>query len=160
MNPNQLSQLAIVILLGSIVGLSQNIDSSNRFSQNSASFFGPKQKAVKKVYELSNNQPFASYQFVSDVYDYSYQFIFLSMIRSGSPAPTEFSYAKGESSYIQQKYISTSEILPEKVFLIVEEAVYQNVFDSWWQNTTRDLEILSEHKINNAITVYEAKPNY
>jgi len=159
LSSKQLSQLAVVILLGSIIGLSQNIDSSKRFSQNSATFFGPKQEAVKKVYELSNGQPFASYQFVPEVYDYTYQFIFLNMIKYGAPTPTEFSYAKGESSYIQQKYISANEILPEQVFLIVEKAVYENVFDTWWQSTTQNLEILSEHKINNAITVYEAKPN-
>lgn len=126
----------------------------------------PKQAAVAKVYELAQGQPFVSYHFVPEVYDYAYQVVYLRAIRAGLPVPQEFSYAPGEVSYVPQKVSllagKTTQVsdtgnpsTSPRTFLIVEKYVYPDVFEQWQQRVVGDKKVIGQYPINQAITVLE-----
>lgn len=149
--------LLIGITLLSFIHLRNDFLNYQQLAQNEAFLYAPKAKAVETAYTLSEGKPFASYHFVPEVYDYTYQHIYLTKIRSGSVMPTEFSYAPGEMTYIPYKHIQPTSESPEYIMLIVEKAVYQDVQDDWKKRVMSDLEILDEVQINNAITVYKTR---
>lgn len=126
-------------------------------SKNTADLYAPKLAAVEMAYDIANGATFSSYHFVPQVYDYTYQFLYLNKIRQGYAAPAEFSYAPGETAYNTYKHISAVPTDSDLVFLIVEKPHYQNVQDEWWDRVAANLVIENEYKIGNAITLYQAR---
>lgn len=150
--------LGLFIFLA-IINFYQSFKVATRISQDQSIFYAPKEKAVLKVYELAGDKSFVSYQFVPEIYDYTYQHIFMNKIDRGFQKPNEFSYAPGETTYIQQKHFEVENKEPDKVFLIVEND-YSNakIFDSWWNRVVvNKLEIINYYAINSSIKVYEAR---
>ena len=131
------------------------LDLANR----TADLYQPKQIAVDTVYDMANGAEFSSYQFVPQVYDYTYQYIFLNKIRQGAQIPAEFSYAPEKTDYNTYKHIDAIQTDSELVFLIVEKPHYQNVQDEWWDAITSELTIVDTVNISDAITVYKAYKN-
>lgn len=119
--------------------------------------YAPKLEAVETIYALADSQEFSSYHFVPQIYDYTYQFIYLNKIRQGYVSPAEFSYAPSEYAYNTYKHISATPTDSDLVFLIVEKPQYQNVQDEWWNRVGTDLTIEKEIQISGAITVYQAR---
>ncbi len=156
-------KLIIVIVI--LLSLPQTVRSRLHFQQmatQDAILLAPKMKAVKKVYELSQDQPFASYQYLPELYDYPYQFIFRYLMRRGYSQPVEYSYAPGEVAHMSKVSAKiTQELaneLPKQRFLIIERPTYDFIFDEWWGRVAKPLDILEKHEINEAIDVYKAQP--
>jgi len=144
-----------VFLILSLLDFKNHLGHAKVLAQTESFFFGPKYEAVEKVYELSEGKPFASYHFVKEVYDYTYQYIYLYSIDQGRPIPVEFSYAPGETLYIPQKHIQAKKQKPEYIFLIVEDYYSQQIFEQWWLRVASELEIIEEYEVNAAIKIYK-----
>ncbi|MBD3279636.1 MAG: hypothetical protein GF390_02905 [Candidatus Pacebacteria bacterium] len=153
--------LKLIILLVIVLSgyqLANNYSWTNYLTEQASFPYLPKQQAVNKVYELSNGQSFASYHFVKEVYDYTYQQIYLSLIDQGYEQPVEFSYLPGKTAYIPQKRLLVKKSKPPaQVFLIVEEYYSEAVFQDWWWRVTQQLEIVNSYPINQSIVVYQAR---
>ncbi|MGD9129657.1 MAG: hypothetical protein PVJ09_04185 [Candidatus Woesebacteria bacterium] len=170
--------LLIILFTGvALINLSQSLDHYQLLAQTESFPFSAKLAAVKKVYQLSEGQKFSSYHFVPEVYDYTYQQIYLYLIDQDYPEPLEFSYAPGEFTYMRPQYLplqppklqkqdssqADDSMMAENietsnlVFLIVEKYYSQEVFNQWWQRVSADLEILESSQINDAIRVYKAR---
>jgi hypothetical protein len=148
----------ILICLGTL-RMMQNSADYREALENQTFPYAPKLEAVKTVYELSQGKPFVSYHFVPEIYDYTYQQIYLYLINRGYPLPVEFSYAPGEMDYVPQKNVPGYETIPEYTFLIVEKGLNEPLYSSWQQRVVGGLTILEEYPINNALTVYKAEKN-
>lgn len=147
----------VVFFVLAVLHASSQRGTYERLATQTADLYAPKAEAVQTIYDMAGEQEFRSYHFVPQVYDYTYQFIYLNEIRKGAYTPAEFSYAPGETSYNVYKHISPTSSDSDLVFLIVEKPQYQNVQDEWWSRVGSNLEILEEVKISEAITVYKTK---
>lgn len=125
-------------------------------ADTTTSLYAPKVAAVTAAYQLANGQPFASYQFVPQVYDYTYQLIYLTTVDEGKSLPTEFSYAPGESSYNPYKRLVPSGETPDTAIFIIEKYVYPDVYEQWWQRVVTGYTIEQEIVVSEAITVMKA----
>lgn len=121
-----------------------------------------KQRAIEFVYAQSEGKPFSSYHYVPDIYDYSYQYLYIQGAFTGKTLPVEFSYQPGEISYIPEK-MELLEKLPktsddaQKIFFIVEKAQNTDFLDAWW-GLQKYGTIVRSVDISSEITVYEATP--
>lgn len=131
--------------------------------ESSRNFLPAKQKAVEFIYKESEGKPFASYHYVPDIYDYSYQYIYFWQAKNGKHLPIEFSYKPGETSYIPEKsnlltkFPTQGNQKPEKIFFIVETPENTEFLDEWW-NAQQYREIVKTTSISRDINVYEAIP--
>ncbi|HKY73988.1 MAG TPA: hypothetical protein VJ246_01595, partial [Patescibacteria group bacterium] len=121
-----------------------------------------KLRVVQFVREKANGKPFSSYHYVPDIYDYSYQYLYLWDAWNGRPLPQEFSYKPGETAYIPEKVeilqvLPTSSAKPEKIFFIVEKPGNKDFLAAWW-GQQRYGTIVGTQEISPDITVYEATP--
>ena len=144
----------LILSVGSMYGSWQNYRS---LAQTDRILLAPKLKAIETAYAMSDGKPFSSYQFVPEIYDYTYQLLYLTENLKGKPLPTEFSYAPGEITYIPQKHVPANTQKPEFIILIVEKFDHKQFFDPWWDRVAKHLTILETVKINDAITVYKTK---
>ncbi len=130
----------------------------------------PKQDAIEKIYELAGADQFSVYSFVPEVYDYTYQHLFLRKIMvEGLRSPIEFSYAPGEFTYVPQRAMLAKkypQYLDGKIqvvgdgqalrtFLIIEPYDKQSTFDEWYSRAVGDKKIIREEWINESIKVVE-----
>lgn len=128
-------------------------------------FLPIKLEAIDEIRTKANGRPFSSYHYVPDIYDFSYQYLYLMQGFQNQKLPTEFSYKPGAPVYITQK----SEIIeklpesvkttnqPEVIFYIVEQPENPDFLDSWWQEQNFG-EIISTQKLSPTVTLYEATP--
>lgn len=138
--------------------------SEKAFLQGAGSLLPVKLKAIQLVREKSEGKPFASYQFISDIYDYSYQYLYFQQAFQGLPLPTEFSYQPGETIYVHEKpslLRKLEHMIPKEppayIFFIVEKTPDTNFMDSWW-NKQKFSKIINEYEISPHVTVYQALP--
>lgn len=128
----------------------------------SRGFLPAKRKALAYIRAQAHGEPFASYHYVPDVYDYSYQYLYFWHAYNGLPLPTEFSYKPNESAYVPEKqeimqYFGQSSGKPVKIFFIVEKPEREELLEQWWTQQ-RYGKIVSKQSISNEITVFEATP--
>lgn len=130
----------------------------------SPAFLPNKIKAIEYIYSQADGQPFASYQYMPDIYDFPYQYLYFRRALQGKSLPTEFSYKPGEVTYIPEK----PELLarfrnqetdgsPQKIFYIVEKSDNPALLEQWWSQQKYGT-ITQEQKISEGITVYTATP--
>jgi len=135
----------------------------------------PKQDAIEKIYELAGQDQFSVYSFVPEIYDYTYQHLFLRKVMvEGMRSPIEFSYAPGEFTYVPQRQMLAKKY-PEyingkiqgagdgapqdslRTFLIIEPYDQEVIFDQWYSRAVGDKKIIREEWINEAIKVVEVE---
>ena len=149
--------LVIFFVILALFNLRFNILNQQQLAQTDRILYAPKLAAVEKVYQLAAGKKFASYHYVREIYDYTYQHIYLSKYYQHPNQyylPSEFSYAPGETSYLLQKHVLANASEAEKLFLIVEKYENKNEYQKWLDRL--NVNLLVEYKINQAITVYEA----
>jgi hypothetical protein len=155
--PELISPLVIIFLIICTVEMFFSRKNYENLANTSRILFEPKREAVEKAYEITGGKPFVSYQYVAEVYDYTYQFIYqYTSLLEKRPVPIEYSYAPGETSYMQTqkiKYPGTEK--PAYTILIVEKGDNEIFFPTWWNNQTRGKKIIDTEKINDSITVYK-----
>lgn len=158
--------IIILCLFLSLVQLRTSLFKNRTFAQQKNFLLSTKLTAIKKAYALADDQPFASYHFTPEIYDYTYQFLYRYLMRQGKQEPKEFSYAPGKTAYLDQVVPelvrAPPENLPAQVFLIVEEAETgrEFAFEEWWNQITAQVAILDEVKVNSRLTIYRAKPHH
>ncbi|MBU2052359.1 hypothetical protein KKH13_04115, partial [Patescibacteria group bacterium] len=105
-------------------------------------FLPAKMQALNYIYEQAGDQPFASYQYHPEIYDYAYQYLYIWQGFKGKPLPVEFSYQPGAPTYVNEKE-NLLKLVPtrlrqdsdgqRKIFLIIEKPdnIWHYPFDSW-----------------------------
>jgi hypothetical protein len=149
--------ISFIVILLALYQMNASKTNFENLAKTSRILFAPKLAAVNKAYELSEEKPFTSYQFVPEVYDYTYQFIYqYTSLKEKREVPVEYSYAPGEENYMQTSKIKYSGgEAPTNTILIVEKGDNEILFDTWWNNMIRGKNVLSEEKINDLISVYK-----
>lgn len=134
----------------------------------STPFLSAKITAIAKVRDLAEGAPYATYVYAPDIYDFAYQYIYLSQALSHQFAlPSDFSYQPNVPEYYQGKAellahvdpdfkpISTT---PEKIFFIVEQPHDLKLLQAWWQQQSFQ-SITGEYQISPELTVFAASPS-
>ena len=153
------SVIAILIFLA-IVSAIQGRGIYQKIATTDAILFAPRLAAVNTAYKLAAGKPFSSYQYVPEVYDFTYQQIYqFSAQTEHRPLPTAFGYLPGKVAY--NSWNHRQEYESDLTVLIVEKDDRPQFFPVWWQTITADKTILKSAKVNQAITVYltEKKKN-
>ena len=121
----------LLLILGSV--LRKNPDLSTY-----KAFLPAKMTALNYVYDQSAGQPFASYHYLPEIYDYAYQYLYLWQAFRGRPLPVEFSYQPQAPTYVKEKADLLAKLPPssgeaQKIFLIIEKPdnVWHYPLDSW-----------------------------
>lgn len=148
-----------IVVIFTLIAIYQMIISKTTYetlSENSRILFAPKLEAVEAVYQLAQGQPFESFHFVPEIYDYTYQHIFqYTSIQKRRSLPVEYSYAPGEINYMIAKKILGPKTNPAFTMLIVEEDKNPQFFRAWWDKMISGKTILKMQKVNDSITVYK-----
>lgn len=135
----------------------------------SRQFLPIKETAIQKIYQIADGQPFASYHYVPDIYDFSYQSLFFIEAWRGRPLPTEFSYEPGVPEYYQGKtelvdavnhrndFSNVDSAQPSKVFFIVEKPFTEQFLTEWW-GRQRYNKIEQQIVLSPELTLFVASP--
>ncbi|NMB56780.1 hypothetical protein GYA19_02475 [Candidatus Beckwithbacteria bacterium] len=121
-----------------------------------------KEKAITKIRQLSQGKAFASYHYVPDIYDFSYNYLYLWQAFNGQKLPTEFAYEPGKIDYIPEKLellaaLKQTNQKPEYIFYIVESPENPDFLRDWW-NHQNYKEIIYEEKLSETVMLYQALP--
>jgi len=135
--------------------------------QTEAAFLPVKLQALNYIYDQAQDRPFSSYQYLPNIYDYAYQYLYFWQGFKGRPLPVEFSYKPGEINYVSEKS-SLLARLParqgyagqaETIFLIIEkpENFWHYPLQRWLGNIKYS-EIVSKKEFGPELEVWEVKP--
>ncbi len=160
--PRQLRIIVLVLFLMAPLGKAYTYLSGDAQTLKKSSQFLPvKLAALSFIRADAAGRPFASYHFVPDVYDYSYQYLYFFAALGGQPLPAEFSYAPGKIAYIPEKAdllpLFEHTAAPEKIYFIVEKPEQTAIQEAWW-NEQKYSKIIHEEKISPEVTVFVALP--
>ncbi len=137
--------------------------------QTKAGFLPIKLEALDYIYDQAQGKPFKSYQYLPNIYDYAYQYLYFWQGFKGRPLPVEFSYKPGEISYVQEKpdllkllltpLRQGSEEPVGKIFLIIEkpENKWHYPLDRWLKEINYR-ELVSRKEFGPELEVWEVKP--
>ncbi len=131
--------------------------------ENSKSFLLSKLRAISYIRQKAQNKPFASYHYVDDIYDFSYQYIYFYQALHGETLPVEFSYAPNVPIYIEAKsrlleYFYPEYKKPEIVFYIIEKPGNKDLYKSWWDRQ-KYKNVIEQKDISDEIKVLVVSPN-
>ncbi|MEO8581359.1 MAG: hypothetical protein ABI425_02130 [Patescibacteria group bacterium] len=162
--PKQLQYFFVFLMLLTPISLAARFFSERPALNANTSLLPVKLQAISEVRKRANGQPFASYQYVPDIYDYAYQYLYMYQGFHGQQLPTEFSYKPGETAYILEKPELMAKLgsvtptqAPVMIFYIVESADYDDFLKSWWGDQRYD-QIVDSFKVGENVTVYQATP--
>lgn len=129
-----------------------------KLARDTTILFSSQRNAIEAAYKLASNGPFVSYHYLPEVYDYTYQHIYQYTSKlENRDLPIEYSYFPGEKGYMQTIKLSSSSSEPKYRVLVVEKDDRPHFFETWWNNLTRDKEIIVKEKVNEAVDVYLLK---
>lgn len=161
--PKQYAFLYLFIILITPITMVFNYWSVNKdILTQSRSMLPVKLEAINYIRNESAEKPFASYHYVPDIYDFSYQYLYFWQAYQGLALPTEFAYAPNLPSYITEKAdlltrFNHQESKPELIFYIVEAPESHELLDRWWGDQKYG-HIIEEKIISPELTVYKALP--
>ncbi len=129
-----------------------------------------KLKTLSKIRDVADGRPFSSYHYVPDIYDFTYQYLYLVDGFKGKDMPKEFSYEPNVTEYVVQKKDLINKLTagenidqntqanePEVIFYIVEKPENQEFLDQWW-GRQRYSKILYEEEMSDTVKLYAAEP--
>ncbi len=132
--------------------------------QTGAGFLPVKLQVLDYIYDQAQGKPFSSYQYLPNIYDYAYQYLYLWQGFNGRPLPVEFSYQSGEISYVTEKpdllkLLPTATKPAEVVFLIIEkpENIWHYPLQSWLGNIKYS-EIVNKKEFGLELEVWKIIP--
>lgn len=132
--------------------------------QTGAAFLPVKLEVLNYIEKQSQGKSYNSYQYLPNIYDYAYQYLFFWRGFNGHQLPLEFSYQPGEISYITEKprllkLFPNQTNKAEKTFLIIEkpENVWHYPLQSWLDKINFT-EIVSQKEFGEELQVWEVKP--
>ncbi|MFH0943435.1 MAG: hypothetical protein V1810_04655 [Candidatus Beckwithbacteria bacterium] len=131
--------------------------------QTKAAFLPIKLQAINYIYDQAQGKPFNSYQYLPNIYDYAYQYLYFWQGFIGRSLPVEFSYKPGEVSYVSEKpdllkKFPSPASEAELIFLIIEkpENVWHYPLDAWLK-TISYKELVSRKEFGEELEVWEVK---
>lgn len=121
-----------------------------------------KQKALNLIEAKAEGRPFASYHYVPDIYDFSYQYLYFLRAAHGKELPAEFSYQPNVEPYVVQKpdllaLFPQQQQDPELIFYIVEQPENEDFLQAWWGEQDYG-EIIEEIGLSDEVKLYVAVP--
>lgn len=127
-------------------------------------FLPAKLTAINYIYDQSGRQPFASYHYLPEIYDYAYQYLYIRQAFKGKPLPVEFSYQPDAPTYVNEK-ADLLELLPkpsgppQKTFLIIEKPdnIYHYSLGSWLEQINYN-EVVDKKIIGPELEVWQVTP--
>jgi hypothetical protein len=131
--------------------------------QGSRQFLPVKRAAIDFIRSDAAGRSFASYHYVPDIYDYSYQYLYFWQAAHGMKLPAEFSYKPGATEYMPEKaellakFSDNQYSNPEVIYYVVEQTQNPAFLETWWNEQSYG-QIISEHKLSEEVTVYVATP--
>lgn len=151
-----------LLLLGPIMMGVQYFASDKAALLQSRGFLPVKIETLDRIESIADGRPYASYHYVPDIYDFSYQYLYYWRGLQGHSMPTEFSYKPGEVSYVVQKAdlstrIPNREGEPELIFFIVESPEKSELLERWWGQQQYS-EIVQTIEISPSIMLFVATP--
>lgn len=162
--PRKLQYLFVGLMLITPITLTARFFTEKTQLQNDPSLLPVKLRAIEEVRKRANGRPFASYQYVPDIYDFAYQYLYIQQGFQGKQLPTEFTYQPGETAYIPDKADLLVKMGPfnpsppaQVIFYIVENPENKDFLSSWW-GLQKYGEITDTINIGDKVTVYEATP--
>jgi len=151
----------ILLILTPLFGLRQYYVQAKPMIDNGKAFLPVKIRALDYVYQQANNQPFSSYQYVAEIYDYGYQYLYFWSGFKGRDLPVEFSYKPGEISYAIEKpellkLFPKRESKSEKTFLILNLPENKHHYPlKAWMDQFKVKEVISKKQISEEVWVWE-----
>lgn len=131
---------------------------------NHKGFLTTKLQALNYIYEKSNGQPFSSYHYHPEIYDFAYQYLYIWQAFKGKPLPVEFSYQPGAPVYIPEKDRLLSLLpkpngQPEVIFLIIEKPdnIWHYPFESWLKQIPYSV-VVDKKIIGPELEVWQVQP--
>lgn len=125
-------------------------------AKESRILFAPKLEAVIKAYELGGGEPFCSYHYVPELYDYTYQHIYQYLaFTEGRSLPVEYSYEPNVPDYIVTSKIEGEKVQPRSTILIVERDEREELYSAWFDRVTQGKKVVDSVKVNDEIDVYK-----
>lgn len=162
-SPFWLKALYISLLfLGPLFAYGQYFMGERELLLQGRGFLPVKLQAIELIQEKAAGRPYASYQYVPDIYDFSYQYIYFWKALEGKPLPVEFTYQPGEHSYVVQKpellqHFPIAEGPPEVLFYIVEKPENEEFLSRWWD--AQQFSAIEETiELSPEVTLYVARP--
>lgn len=131
--------------------------------EQSHGFLPAKVRAIRAIHEEAGEERFSSYQYVPDIYDFAYQYLYFEEALDGKPLPVEFAYRPDAEIYVTQKndlleeLHKTNKKEPKVIFFIIEKPRDENLLSQWWTRQKFG-EITKIIPISEEITVYKATP--
>ncbi len=124
-----------------------------------------KQLAISTIRDIADGRPFSSYHYVPDIYDFSYQYLYIVDGLKGKQMPQEFAYEPNVTEYVVQKQDLLSLLSPqnsepeesELVFFIVEDPENEDFLNQWWDRQIYS-EIIEEKPLSSSVKLYVATP--
>mgnify|MGYP005838869171 CR=1 FL=1 len=124
-------------------------------------------EVLNEIERRADGRPYASYHYVPDIYDFSYNYLYLWRAKQGKTLPVDFSYKPNETIYIPEKVeilerlssnlTPVTEKKPERLFFVVEAADNPEYLEAWW-NAQPDAEIIDIATFGALLQLYEAVP--
>ncbi|MBU3901709.1 hypothetical protein KKF25_03635 [Patescibacteria group bacterium] len=163
--PKSLASLFLILLIiNSVIKLYGFTFQERDFLKHHKGFLPAKMQTLNYIYNQAGNQPFASFQYHPEIYDYAYQYLYIWKAFKGKPLPVEFSYQPGAPTYINEKVdflakLPQSTNKAEKIFLIIEkpENVWHYPFQRWLDNIKYS-EVVSKKEFGPELEVWQVKP--
>lgn len=129
------------------------------------SIFANQKAAVDWVYQDADGEGFKVYNYVSPVYDYSYQYLFFWYgLKTYDYLPEEFAYLPNKPEYVQKKAEQLvrlkDKIKPAKdiIYLIIENEGYTQRIEKWYANFPEEkFRLLDKKEFPGNITVEKRK---
>jgi hypothetical protein len=121
-----------------------------------------KKNALRTIRDRAKDKNFASYHYVPDIYDFSYQYLYFVEAAHGKILPVEFSYEPRVEPYVVQKQDLLEKYPqqkgdPEIIFYVVEKPNNEDFLQNWWSRQKYS-EIIEEIKLSKEVKLYVAKP--
>lgn len=123
-----------------------------------------KEKTIFYIREKANGLPFAVYHYAPDIYDFTYQYLYLSQAKQGKQLPTEFSYQPNVTPYMTEKAelleklkMQADERKPSLIFFVVEQPQNHEFLNEWWGRQQYET-IIEEVQVSPEVSIYVALP--
>lgn len=167
-SPKWVSQLFIILfVLSAFWRLNYYIVNEKPKFQTDSSFYPVKKEVISFIRENSQNRDFSVYTYKPDIYDFPYQYEFLTQGLKGEELPLEFAYEPAVPNYVREKEDILSVIderygerwrgEPKRIYYIVTDTRTSEQLDNWWARQSYE-EIIEEKKFGDRLTVYVALP--
>jgi len=131
--------------------------------QTGAAFLSVKLEVLNYIEEQTQGKSYSSYQYLPNIYDYAYQYLYFWRGFNGHNLPVEFSYQPSEISYVTEKLglLKKFENQPtkaEKTFLIIEkpENVWHYPLEAWL-GRIKFSQVISKKEFGPELEVWEVR---